>query len=104
MNNHSCALGIFCREQLQTFHKILTLILPVIMCWTAHYLSLSRLLKVEVPMKASWLKYSEELIACAGPRADVQQKAREIQEIVEDPQFWRWVKKYDAVDYIHHLY
>ena len=55
-------------------------------------------------MKASWLKYSEELIACAGPRADAQQKAHEIQEIMEDPQFWPWVKKYDAVDYIHHLY
>jgi len=71
MNNHSHALGIFHREQLQTFHKILALILPVIMHWTAHYLSLSRLLEVEVPMKASWLKYSEELIACTGPRADV---------------------------------
>jgi len=41
MNNHSCALGIFCREQLQTFNKILSLILPVITWWTAHYLSLT---------------------------------------------------------------
>jgi len=30
MNNHSCALGMFRREQLQTFNKILVLILPVI--------------------------------------------------------------------------
>jgi hypothetical protein len=93
MNNHSRALGIFRREQLQTFRKILSLILPVITLWTAHYLSLSRLLDVEVPMKASWLKYAQEMIDCAGPKADVQQKARDIQGIVEDPQFWKWVKK-----------
>ncbi len=30
MNNHSHALGIFRREQLQTYNKILALILPVI--------------------------------------------------------------------------
>jgi len=93
MNNHSRALGIFRREQLQTYNKILSLILPVITRWTAHYLSLSRLLAVEVPVKASWMKYGREMIDCAGPTADVQQKAREIQAIVEDPQFWKWVKK-----------
>jgi hypothetical protein len=93
MNSHTRALGIFRREQLQTYHKFLSLILPVITRWTAHYLSLRRLLEVEVPMKASWLKYGEEMIACAGPKADVQEKAREIQVIVEDPQFWKWVKK-----------
>jgi len=41
MNNHSHALGIFHREQLQTFNKILSLILPVITQWMAHYFSLS---------------------------------------------------------------
>jgi hypothetical protein len=93
MNNHSHTLGIFRREQLQTFNQILALILPVITRWTAHYLSLSRLLEVEVPLKASWMKYSEQMIACAGPKADVQRKAQEIREIMDDPQFWRWVKK-----------
>jgi len=39
------------------------------------------------------MKYGREMIDCAGPTADVQQKAREIQAIVEDPQFWKWVKK-----------
>jgi hypothetical protein len=94
MNNHSRALGIFRREQLQTFNKILSLILPVITRWTAHYLSLRRLLEVEVPMKASWMKYSQQMIECAGPRPDVRQKACKVQAIVEDPQFWRWVKKW----------
>jgi hypothetical protein len=93
MNNHSRALALFRREQMQTFNKILSLILPVITRWTAHYLSLRRLLAVEVPMKSSWMKYSRQMIECAGPKADVQQKAREIQAIVEDPQFWNWVRK-----------
>lgn len=93
MNNHSRALGIFRREQQQTYNKVLSLILPVITRWTAHFLSLHRLLEVEVPMKASWMKYSQEMIQCAGPKADVQQKARDIQAIIEDPQFWKSVKK-----------
>ena len=93
MNNHSRALGIFRREQLQTFNKILSLILPVITRWIAHYLSLRRLLEVEVSIKASWMKYGQQMIDCTGPKADVRQKAREIQTIVEDSQFWKWVKK-----------
>jgi hypothetical protein len=93
MNNHSRALGIFRREQLQTFNKILALILPVITRWTAHYLSLRRLLDVETSIRACWMKYSREMIECAGPKADVQQKAREIEAIVDDSQFWVQVKK-----------
>jgi hypothetical protein len=93
MNNHSRALGLFCREQLQTFNKTLSLILPVITRWTAHYLSLRRLLEVEIPLKSSWMKYGQEMIGCAGPKADVRQKAHDIMAIVEDPQFWKSVKK-----------
>jgi hypothetical protein len=92
-NNHSRALGIFRREQLQTFNKVLALILPVITRWTAHYLSLRRLLSVEVPMRASWMKYSQEMIACAGPKADVKKKAESIQAIVENQQFWIQAKR-----------
>jgi hypothetical protein len=40
MNNHSRALGLFRQEQVYMYHKFLALILPVITCWTAHYLSL----------------------------------------------------------------
>jgi len=71
------------------FNKISSLILPVITRWTAHYLSLRRLLEVEAPMKASWMKYSQQMIECTGPKADIQQKARKIQTIVKDPQFWK---------------
>jgi hypothetical protein len=95
MNSHSRALGIFRREQLQTFSKSLSLILPVITRWTAHYLSLTRLLEVEIALKACWMKYGPQMIESAGPRSDMQQKACEIQEIVEDPHFWLQVKKYE---------
>jgi hypothetical protein len=94
MNNHSRALGMFCQEQLQTFNKILTLILPVITQWMAHYLLLCQLLDVEISIRACWMKYGQEMIKCAGPKFDVQQTAHEIQAIVEDPQFWVQVKKY----------
>src|SRR6266702_1834871 len=93
MNNHSRALGIFRWEQLQTYNKILALILPIITRWTAHYLSLHQLLDIEIPIRACWMKYSQEMIECAGPKADVQQKSHEIQAIVEDSQFWTQVKK-----------
>jgi hypothetical protein len=94
MNNHSRALGMFCQEQLQAFNKILTLILPVITQWMAHYLLLCQLLDVEISIRACWMKYGQEMIKCAGPKFDVQQTVHEIQAIVEDPQFWVQVKKY----------
>jgi hypothetical protein len=94
MNNHSRALGMFRREQLQTTNKILVLILPVITRWMAHYLSLRRLLDIEISIRACWIKYGQEMIECAGPKFDVQQMACKIQAIAEDPQFWAQVKKY----------
>ena len=48
---------------------------------------------VEMPIKVCWMKYSQEMIACAGPKFDVQQTACEIQAIIEDPQFQAEVKK-----------
>jgi hypothetical protein len=93
MNNHSRALGLFRREQRQTFNKVLSLILPVITRWTAHYLSLCWLLEVEIPLKSSWMKYGQDMIECTGPKADVQQKACDIRVIIKDSQFWKLVKK-----------
>jgi hypothetical protein len=65
MNNHSRALGLFRQEQLCTYQKILALILPVITRWTAHYLSLRRLLTVEKALKAAWIKHGDTMIASA---------------------------------------
>ena len=93
MNNHSRALGLFHQEQLCTYQKILALILPVITWWTAHYLSLRRLLTVEKALKASWIKYSDTMIASAGSKSDDNVKAIAVQEVIEDPEFWYHIKK-----------
>jgi hypothetical protein len=75
------------------YKKFLVLILPVITRWTAHYLSLRRLLTVEKPLKVAWLKHGEIMIASVGPKRDDQAKAIVVQEIINDPQFWYRVKK-----------
>lgn len=93
MNNHSRALGLFRQEQLCTYEKILALILPVITRWTAHYLSLRRLVTVEKALKAAWIKHGDTMIASAGSKSDDNAKAEAIQKIIEDPEFWYYIKK-----------
>lgn len=93
MNNHSRALGLFRQEQLSTYNKYLVLILPVITRWTAHYLSLRRLLTVEKTLKSAWIKHSEAMITSAGAKRDDKAKAIEVEEIINSPQFWYRVKK-----------
>jgi hypothetical protein len=98
MNNHSRALGLFRQEQLCTYQKTLALILPVITRWTAHYISLQRLLTVEKALKAAWIKYGDEMIASAGSKSDDNAKAIAVQEVIEDPGFWYHIKKYALPD------
>lgn len=93
MNNHSRALGLFRLEQLSTFQKFWALILPVLTRWTAHYLSLRRLLTVEKTLRAAWLKHSDTMVASVGNKREDQEKARAVQEIIEDSQFWYHIKK-----------
>ncbi|KAF8808342.1 hypothetical protein BYT27DRAFT_7255616 [Phlegmacium glaucopus] len=93
MNNHSCALGLFCQEQLCTHQKFLALILPVLTRWTAHYLSLRQLLTVEKSLRAAWLKYSDTMIASVGSKSKDKAKAIAVQEIINDSQFWYHIKK-----------
>lgn len=92
MNNHSRALGLFRQEQLCTFQKVLALILPVITRWTAHYLSLRRLLTVEKALKASWLKWGDTMIASAGSKSADKAKAIAVQDTIDDPKFWRDIR------------
>jgi hypothetical protein len=93
-NNHNCASGILRAEQLSILNgKALTLVLPVVTRWTAHYLSLRRLLQVKGPIKACYNKYASILLLCAGSKANAKRKAEEVQEIIEDPSFWKHVHK-----------
>jgi hypothetical protein len=93
MNNHSRALGLFRQEQVYTYQKFLALILPVITRWTAFYLSLRRLLTVEKPLKAAWIKHGDTMIASAGSKSDDKAKAIAVQRVIEDPEFWYHIKK-----------
>lgn len=93
MNSHSRALGLFRQEQLCTHQMFWALILPVITRWTAHYLSLWRLLTVEKTLRAAWLKHGDTMIASAGTKSEDQAKAIMVQGIIDDAQFWYHIRK-----------
>jgi hypothetical protein len=93
-NNHSHALGILCAEQKLTEERVVTLILPVITCWTSHYLAMQRLLEVSKSMRSCVIKKGDALLVCAGPKADAKQKAQQILSIVMDTMFWENVTRY----------
>jgi hypothetical protein len=93
MNNHSHVLGLFRQEQLYTYQKFWALILPVITWWTAHYLSLRRLLSVEKTLRSAWLKHGDIMIASAGTKSEDQAKAIAVQEIIDNPRFWHDIRK-----------
>ena len=93
MNSHSRALGLFRQEQLFMSQKSLALILPVLTRWTAHYLSLQRLLTVEKALKVVWLKYADNMIASSGSKSEDKAKAIAVQAIINDTHFWYHVKK-----------
>ena len=94
MNSHSRALGIFRNEQRQThpLKKVLTLIRPVITRWTAHYLSLRRLLDVQILLQTCWMKHGATIIESAGSTAEANAKAKSIERTITDPIFWKEVK------------
>lgn len=88
-NNHSVALELLRQEQVLTFSgSSWALILPVITRWTAHYLAISRLVKLKQPLQLCWTRNEDRLIICAGAREELKEKARQIKGIVEDQGFW----------------
>jgi hypothetical protein len=88
-NNHGAALELLRQEQILTFSgSFWALILPVITRWTAHYLSITRLLKLKQPLQLCWTRNEDRLIVCAGAKEDLKEKARQIQGIVGDQSFW----------------
>lgn len=91
-NNHSTALDLFRKEQLSTYSEVrlyaLSLILPVVTRWTAHYLAITRLLSLGLAMRACCMKYEDQLRVAAGKRSEQTAKAEEILDIVKDADFW----------------
>ena len=88
-NNHSHALGILRDIQCQLHEQPRSLILPVLTRWTSHFLSIRRLLQLEQAFKHMLAKVPEnDLITCAGSRAEMKNKARQVLETLKHFDFW----------------
>ena len=88
-NNHGAALALLQTEQKLTYEgKTFALLLPAITHWTAHFLSVSRTLKVKNALKTCCVRHEEKLLVCAGRDAESHAKAESVLEIVKDDQFW----------------
>ncbi|KII89273.1 hypothetical protein PLICRDRAFT_175485 [Plicaturopsis crispa FD-325 SS-3] len=89
-NGHSRALGWFNAEQKLTAEqkRILALLLPVITRWTAHYLCVSRLLRLSTPMKTCCLRHYDALLLCAGTKPHLKAEAKRIVDTVGESSFW----------------
>jgi hypothetical protein len=88
-NNHSFALGLLNGEQMSMFHKILALILPVVMRWTSHFCSLSRLLEISKALKVTAMKHEDKLLVAAGKGRRAKDKARKILDRISNDTFWK---------------
>ena len=100
-NNHGTALELLRQEQVLTFDGLFwALILPVITRWTAHYLALTRLLKLKQPLQICWTRNEDKLIVCAGTKADLQEKAHQVHALVRDEGLWYRIGRYVKIYYI----
>ncbi|KAG6806668.1 hypothetical protein H0H92_010455, partial [Tricholoma furcatifolium] len=90
-NNHSFALGMLNREQLDIRKVILALIIPVITRWTTFFCCLRRLLEVNKPLTVTASKYAEEILETIGPKQKAKDKAHQVLRRVKDDEWWKKV-------------
>ncbi|OCH84208.1 hypothetical protein OBBRIDRAFT_741971, partial [Obba rivulosa] len=94
--HHSRALALLQQEQVSRHPdaRPLTLVLPVITRWTAHYLTCTRLLELEVPMRKLVLEpmTRDAVLSCAGDKRDAKEKARVIVNLIGESSFWSQLK------------
>ncbi|KAF8833487.1 hypothetical protein BDN67DRAFT_859274, partial [Paxillus ammoniavirescens] len=81
-NNHFHALGLLQKEQLVTYQKTLSLIQPIITCWTCHYLSSRQLLETSHALCSCCIKEEKQLEICGGDKQQDKLKAQEIMKII----------------------
>ncbi|KAI0710277.1 hypothetical protein C8Q72DRAFT_755188, partial [Fomitopsis betulina] len=62
--------------------------------WTSHFLSCQWLLKVENAMWTLVLDSHHTLIESVGDKAELQEKATEIVDLISEPSFWRDLAMY----------
>jgi hypothetical protein len=99
-NNHGKALDLLRTEQKLTYQgQSWALILPVITRWTAHYLSLTRLLKMEAAIRTCCSRHKPVLLELPGRAADAKEAAAVVLRTVGDESFWAEVQKYVGIGY-----
>lgn len=98
-NNHSRALGILNAVQLKISSKVKSLVLPILTRWTSHYLSVRRLLELEMAFKEMLVNSLEDLKICAGNRLDMKRKATETLAILLRFDFWHNLDMYVVVSF-----
>lgn len=86
--NHSYALGVFNDEQRIMNKKVLALIVPIVTCWTAYFLSMERLLDVWKPLQITAIKHEAELIDSVGHKPKTKEKAKQIMCCVRNDSWW----------------
>ena len=74
-NGHSDPLHWLNVEQELTYRKSLTIFLPVVTRWLAHYHTITRLLKIERSVRALWYRKQDAIITRAGT-FDKRERAR----------------------------
>jgi len=87
LNSHSMPLAWLYTEQLSTYGRSLTIFLPVVTRWLAHYHAISRLLAIEGAIRRLWFGRAEEIISKAG-NAEKQANARQVLKPIGDNSFW----------------
>lgn len=93
--SHLYALGIFNEEQKEIpGSKPLSLIIPVITRWTAHYCSVIRLLKVKKPMTVAVVKHEDEFIDSVGKKKSARENASKVMDFVKDASFWKKLEQF----------
>jgi hypothetical protein len=101
-NNHGKVLNLLRTEQKLTYHgKSWALILPVIARWTAHYLSLTRLLKTEAAITTCCLRHKPELLGLSGRDVDAKEAAIAVLCTISDEYLWAEIQKYVCITIDH---
>lgn len=89
--NHGTALAFLHDQQLDTgARRALMLILPVVSRWGAHYFSVSRLLRLEGPLRSVCYNKKHELLALRSQGDDDEgsTRAQDILRTVCNEDFW----------------
>lgn len=94
-NNHGRALGLLYQHQIGRNERTLTLILPVITRWTAHYLTASRLLEIEKALRTLVPDEYGTLMTCAGEKREAKERAKVILNRILDLSFWDRLRTYE---------